>query len=83
MVVVFPAPLLPTNPKTSPGRTVNETSESACLVPNRLEIPPMSSTPTDPSQRHGRERWPGRGGSQLLRPHPATSSVSRQMKGVL
>jgi len=44
IVVVLPAPLLPTNPNTSPGRTVNETSDSTVRVPNRLLIPRMSST---------------------------------------
>jgi hypothetical protein len=43
MVVVLPAPLLSTNPNTSPGCTENDTSSSACLAPNRLEIPPISS----------------------------------------
>jgi hypothetical protein len=44
IVVVLPAPLLPTNPNTSPGSTVNDTSSSACRIPNRLLIRAISST---------------------------------------
>ena len=35
-VVVLPAPLGPRNPKTSPRRTLNETSSNATREPNCL-----------------------------------------------
>src|SRR3989304_853256 len=37
MVVVLPAPLGPRNPTTSPRATSNDTSRTACVVPNDLE----------------------------------------------
>jgi hypothetical protein len=55
IVVVLPAPLLPTKPNTSPGRTAKATPSSAWTVPNRFDMPPMSSMPTDldGDVRHG------------------------------
>jgi hypothetical protein len=43
IVVDLPAPLLPTKPNTSPGRTAKATPSSAWTVPNRFDMPPMSS----------------------------------------
>src|SRR5579872_5739218 len=37
--VVFPAPLGPTSPTASPGITERDTSLSAAMPPNRIEIP--------------------------------------------
>src|SRR3954453_17449022 len=43
MAVVLPAPLAPTNPYTSPGRTEKDRSLKASLVPYRLVRPSTSS----------------------------------------
>jgi len=39
--VLLPAPFSPTRAITSPARTSKETSESARIEPNRLEMPSM------------------------------------------
>src|SRR5690606_5751520 len=44
MVVVLPAPLAPTNPNISPGRTVRLTPRSASFSPYRLRSSRTSST---------------------------------------
>src|SRR4030081_1770251 len=43
MVVVFPAPLLPTKPNSSPARTSKVTESSATVTPYRLETRSISS----------------------------------------
>src|SRR5947208_2393931 len=42
MVVLFPAPLGPRNPNTSPRLTANETPSTAVNGPNRLVSPRIS-----------------------------------------
>ncbi len=46
MVVVLPAPLLPTKPNSSPARTSNVVSRKATTSPYRLEMPSISSRPS-------------------------------------
>src|SRR5580692_9798690 len=53
-VVVFPAPLGPRNPNTSPRKTSKETSEKAVRLPNRLVKWSTDSTGSPLGSKGGR-----------------------------
>ena len=72
MTLVFPAPLGPSRPSTSPRATVKETSSTAVWRPYRLRRP---GAPDRRGRRQGRRASRARGGGRTVIPRTVAASA--------